>query len=175
MQPSLSLGTACGLTDPMLTWRRCCMTTNALSVLTQCQHTAMFARCSQSSHVHAYALQAGHLRDLHVFRAETTSCHHLKTQGYPRRSTALLRGPRPQASGLRTCHAVLLTRTLVRCTGDVLRGIPVAFLQTSSPLLPRTCQAIEVIIGARAPPLLDLSAPVWPLTLSDIRMPLVGL
>jgi len=174
MQPSLSLGTDGELTYPLLTWRSFYITTNLLPVLTKCKHTAMCARCSQSSHVLSDALQAGYLRDSHVFPAETTAWHHVETQGYPRRYAELLLGPSSQASSLLTCHAVLLTKTLVHCTCDVLRGIPVLFLQTPSPLLPRTCHAIEVIIGESSPPWLDLSAPVFPLTLSDSGMPLVA-
>src|SRR5256885_349273 len=124
----LYLGTDCGLAYPLLTWRSFCMTTNSLPVLTEWKHTAMCARCSQSSQVHSYAMQTGHLRDSHVFRAETTSCHYIETQEYPSRYTELLLGPRLQDSRLLTCHAVILTKTLVHCTCDMLGGIPVALL-----------------------------------------------
>jgi len=83
--------------------------------------------------------------------------------GIPKSLHRLRLGPRLQDSRLLTCHAVLLTKTLVHFACGVLGGLPVALLQTPSPLIPFTCHAIEAIIGEMSPPLLDLSALVFPL------------
>jgi len=129
--------------------RRClhAVVNQARPMLTQCKQDT----CTSSNDLMSSRRDASISKSLHRLSAWT------KALGLP-----------PAHVPLDCTHEDIGPRRLRRA-----RGIPVALLQTLHSLILLTCHALEIIIGAMSPSLLDLSAYVFPLACEAIGMPLV--